>query len=135
MSRALAIVCGVALIALCACGGGDDDEDSGATYTAQGNWTFDDPTDLLTLEPTASEFPAGCGPGVGSVEQYTVLEVTDTIMTWQDGPEVLVWTRPPGTPDDPVGTWTMVDEEEFYTLTIAGDGTFTVTGQNVFCFD
>ena len=88
-------------------------------YRASGTYSYSDGT--LTMTWTNSNFLCN-GPVEGSTNAKTGVTVSATTMTWSDDHDgdVMIWTRPGGTADDPAGTWERTDEEgNTHTLQVA----------------
>lgn len=104
-----------------------------ATYNASGTYIWDSETGVLTLNWTSSDF-ACSGPELGTETQNNVT-ITATMMTWPNAE--MTWERDSGTADDIVGTWTSteIDTGNSYTVTVLGDGTFSLTGEIFQCDD
>lgn len=114
-------------------GGGDGNVDTGTTYTASGTYTYDPGTGILTLNITSSDFECE-GPEIGT-DEFTVLSLTSTTMTWQMEDGDMTWTRDSGISGDIVGTWESYDDESgnSWEGTFESNSSFSMTGQIVQC--
>jgi len=92
---------------LVACGSSDSGSD---TYTASGTYTYDPGTQELNLTIENTSYPAGCGPDTVGVETFTVTELTETSLVWDDGSEITA-----------------------FTVILNQDGTFTATSPIMIC--
>jgi len=101
------------------------------TYSASGaGGDWNPATGVISWTWTSSTFPCN-GPDVGATFE-TGVTVTSTTMTWPYSG--MTWSRPGGTANDIVGTWTSSDSVgNSYTLTINADGTFSMVGVIVLC--
>jgi len=107
------------------------------TYTAIGTYTGGNATaGVITLNWTSSDFRCD-GPLVGT-ETFTVTTLTATtmILAYPDG-WTRTWSRPSGTANNVVGTWTASRSTtgNSYTLTINADGTASMVGNIFSCSD
>ncbi len=68
------------------------------------------------------------GPEIG-LETQSITTLDATTMVWENGPDTMTWTRPPGTPGSILGSWFTIDPPtgNSYTLLFNGDGTMTVS--------
>jgi hypothetical protein len=100
------------------------------TYTASGTYAWNSATGILSETWSSSNFTCN-GPDLGTYNTGGVT-ITSTTMTWpNDG---MTWSRPGGTANDIVGTWTSSESTgNSYTLTVNADGTMSVVGVIVSC--
>ncbi len=101
------------------------------TNTASGTGAWNSATGVLSMTWTSSNFTCN-GPDLGT-QTNTGVTITSTTMTWpNDG---MTWSRPSGTANDIVGTWTSSDSTggNSYTLTVNANGTFSLVGVIVSC--
>lgn len=99
-------------------------------YSANGTYSYNPNTDILTTNITYSDFPAGAGPPIG-ITQFHVLSLTSTTMILRpEDPEDqddLIFNRDSGKSGDPVGTWYMYDDDgDVVEATLGADGTISV---------
>jgi hypothetical protein len=106
------------------CGSSDNETPAPATTAqAQGTYTWNSGTDVLTFHWTSTTFSCNGPTKLGS-ETMTGVTVTATTMTWSYNN----WTRSSGTADSPAGTWTQTDAYSGNTYTLVFTPTSSTSG-------
>lgn len=112
--------------------GSDGDTSTPQSYTASGNYNYNQDTGELLLTFALSDF-FGCGPVVGD-EFHEVESITETALLLNQGEEdEMTWTRNSGTAGDITGTWDFEDDGNNYTITFNADMTISVVGKILTC--
>lgn len=101
-----------------------------STFTASGTYTWNSTTSVLTMTWISSTFPCK-GPSLNEADTIANVEITSTTMTWPASN--MTWSRPSGTANDIVGTWTATDSVNSYTATFNTDGTISEVGNITPC--
>ncbi len=100
----------------------------GAQYSALGTFACDDEAGILTVNYTASNFPAGKGPAVG-VNIYTITSLTEVSMSALSADAAFAeWSRPNGIAGDITGEWKCMINNTSYILAINADNTIRMDG-------